>query len=939
MRKNNDNNENPWNNISGLNLAYLIDLYEQYREGRTEIDEEMRSLFDHWVPPLNGEINGRSTVLRDNDEVLKVVAATKLADYIRNYGHQYANLCPIESNKPTKQLQLEDFHLTKTDLEKMSAQIICSCEGVNLENAYEAFLYLKQCYTKTIGIEFSHVHNKEEREWLIDKIEQGRLYQSFTKDKKINLLKSLTEVEEFENFIQRTFVGQKRFSVEGLDALVPMLQNVIQKALLDGVKNVLIGMAHRGRLNVLAHVLGKPYEQIFSEFQQAPNKELVPSEGSTGINFGWTGDVKYHLGADLQLKQKKAMITLANNPSHLEFVGPVVQGFTRAVQDYRSTRGYPEQDTSKALSLIIHGDAAFAGQGIVAETLNLSGLNGYKIGGSIHIIANNLIGFTTDSIDSRSTTYASDLAKGFEIPIIHVNADDPEACISVMQLAFEYRQAFKRDFIIDLIGYRRYGHNEMDEPAITQPKMYEFIRKHSTVKTLYKEKLTKNGVITDDTEFEKKVKQKLQEGYEKVINGATLSENEVIENENESLSQKSERNVPIEILRQINQQLLSWPNEFSIFPKLEKILKRRKASFEEGGKVDWAHAEVLAFATILNDGTPIRLTGQDSERGTFAQRHLVLNDYEHGTKFSPLHQLKTSNASFAIHNSPLSEAAVVGFEYGYNVIAQKTLVLWEAQYGDFANGAQVLFDQFVSSGRAKWRQKSGIVFLLPHGYEGQGPEHSSARLERFLQLAAENNWTVANLTNSAQYFHILRKQAAMLGRDNVRPLVLMTPKSLLRHRLTASSPLQLAEGSFEPLIEQKVLNHPEEVTRLVLCSGKIAVDLKEALTDEKQSLDELHIMSVEQLYPFPKENIIEILSRFPSLQEIVWVQEEPKNMGAWFYINLKIRSVVPKNVSVRYIGRPNRSSPAEGDPTAHKLEQKRIITEALKFKKGGMNDE
>jgi 2-oxoglutarate dehydrogenase E1 component len=926
-----NNSEDPWQSFSGPNLAYLMDIYEIYLERPGEVEEELRNLFDKWGSPLAiDEAQLTPKVTTSATDLMKVVSATKLADHIRNYGHLYANLNPIDNSKK-QDLNLADFQLTKSDLERLPANIICSVAPIKLENAYDAFLYLKECYTKTIGFELGHVHKDDQKQWLTEQIENRALHPTFNTDRKLNLLKRLTEVEEFENFLQRTFVGQKRFSVEGLDTLIPMLQEVTEQSVVDGFKNVMIGMAHRGRLSVLAHVLNKPYEKIFAEFQQAPNKGLVPSEGSTGINFGWTGDVKYHLGADLEI-MKKARVTLANNPSHLEFVAPVVQGFTRAVQDNRSTKGFPVQDTNSAYSIIIHGDAAFPGQGIVSETLNLSRLNGYSIGGSIHIIANNNIGFTTNSSDSRSTLYASDLAKGFEVPIIHVNADDPEACLSAILFAFEYRKKFKQDFIIDLIGYRRYGHNEMDEPATTQPKMYDIIRQHPTVKTLYKDLLIKDGLLKEDsTHFEQGAKQRLQSSLETVKKLG----NEKVANVNRSGNvihpfDDIETKVSKELLIDINEQLLKWPEEFSVFPKLANILTRRKAAFGDEGKIDWGQAETLAFATILNEGTPIRLTGQDSERGTFAQRHVVLNDFKTGKKFSPLHQINTSKASFAIHNSPLSEMAVVGYDYGYNVIAQETLVLWEAQYGDFANGAQVLFDQFVAAGRAKWGQKSGLVLLLPHGYEGQGPEHSSARLERFLQLSAENNWTVANLTSSAQYFHILRRQAALLGQEFVRPLVLMTPKSLLRHRLTASNGLDLAEGKFQPIIEDKVSTNVEAVKRLVLSTGKMAIDLQETLMEQSMNTDWLHIIRVEELYPFPKEKIKEVMLRYPSLEEIVWVQEEPQNMGAWSYMNLKIRGVAPESARIRYIGRPYRSSPAEGDPTAHKLEQKRIIAETLK---------
>lgn len=929
MEKVMKNSKNPWENYSGPNLAYLMDVYDRYKEDALQVADDYKIAFEKWGPPVPLNPVKKVNSISNLDEITRVVSATKLADYIRNYGHLYADLDPLNEEMKGDTLKLGSFQLTRSDLETLPAEVIAA--NSSARDGFVAIEYLKQCYTSTIGFEWSHVNSNAEKNWLIEQVESGTLMEEPSVEVKKKLIKKLTEVEEFENFLQRTFVGQKRFSVEGLDALVPMLEKLTQDAVGRGVTKILMGMSHRGRISVLAHVLGKPLEKIFAEFQQAPNKDLVPSEGSTGINFGWTGDVKYHLGADLEVKQTKARVTLANNPSHLEFVAPVVQGYTRAVQDIRTKSGYPDQDVSMALSVIIHGDAAFPGQGIVPETLNLSALKGYHTGGSIHIIANNMIGFTTASSDSRSTKYASDLAKGFEIPIIHVNADDPEACLKAMNLAFKYLQKFKQDFIIDLIGYRRYGHNEMDEPAMTQPKMYEKIRSHSTVKNLYKNKLIDQGIRTEEeqSKLEKEIQSKLQESYNFLpkISTDTDKVNDLLAPNNMFHSlEEIKTKVDFEELKMINDQLLTWPATFTVMPKLEKILLRRQEAFKDGGKIDWALAETLAFATILKDGTPIRLTGQDSERGTFAQRHIVLHDYKNEAEFLPLHQYQ---ASFAIHNSPLSEAAVVGFEYGYSVKAQETLVIWEAQYGDFANGAQVIYDQFISAGRAKWGQRSGLVLLLPHGYEGQGPEHSSARIERFLQLSAENNWTIANLSSAAQYFHLLRRQAALLEKDYVRPLVITTPKSLLRHSLTASEAKDLAEGSFQSIIEEESIAASEAVTRLVLSSGKIAIELKEKLTEEGELADWLHLVRVEELYPFPKENLKKVIAKFPTLTEIVWVQEEPKNMGAWSYINLKIRPLAGANVEIRYIGRPYRSSPAEADPTVHKSKQRRIATETF----------
>lgn len=749
------------------------------------------------------------------------------------------------------------------------------------------------------------------------------------------MLRRLTEVEGFEKFLHRTFVGQKRFSIEGLDSMVPLLDELVRHSIENEVKAINIGMAHRGRLNVLAHVLGKPYEMIFAEFQHAESKDFIPSEGSVAITYGWTGDVKYHLGAARRLRNKNEhtmRITLANNPSHLEVVSPVVLGFTRAAQEDRSNAGVPSQDTDSSFAIMIHGDAAFPGQGIVAETLNLSRLRGYQTGGSIHIIANNMIGFTTESYDSRSTRYASDIAKGFEIPIVHVNADDPEACLAAANLAFKYRQRFKKDFVIDLIGYRRFGHNEMDEPMATNPTMYNVIQQHPTVRQLYAQKLVEKGVIAKEAveEMEREVAERLKNAYERVPKDEAKLD--FIMDPPKPVARKLpfvKTAVEKEVLRRLNKELLQFPSNFHVFNKLERILKRRDGVFDGNGKIDWAHAEILAFATILRDGVPIRLTGQDSQRGTFAQRHLVLHDVKTGEEFVPLHHISEANASFVVYNSPLTEAAVLGYEYGYNVFAPETLVLWEAQFGDFANMAQVMFDQFISSGRAKWGQKSGLVMLLPHGYEGQGPEHSSARLERFLQLAAENNWTVANLSTSAQYFHILRRQASILQWEEVRPLVLMTPKSLLRHPLAASDVEEFTNGQFQPVLEQKGLGeNREKVERIILGTGKLTVDLAEQI-NKMEGLDWLHVVRIEELYPFPKEELQAILVRYPNIKEIVWVQEEPQNMGSWCYVEPKLREIAPDGVDVSYIGRRRRASPAEGDPVVHRKEQERIIQCAL----------
>ncbi|HET7658036.1 MAG TPA: 2-oxoglutarate dehydrogenase E1 component [Bacillales bacterium] len=949
-----DQTRGPWVEFYGPNLGYVNEMYERYREDSESVDENLRELFDRWgAPPLTtGQVSSAgaySASIGNAIDLKKVVAAVTLVQNIRTYGHLAAKINPLEEDKEasTRLLDPAEYGLSEADLKEIPADIVWANAPDEVSNGLEAITRLREIYTKSISFEFSHVHDEKEKVWLNRMVETGAIERHLSSEDRVKLLERLTEVEGFEKFLHRTFVGQKRFSIEGVDMLVPMLDEIIRFGVHDGASNVMIGMAHRGRLNVLAHVLGKPYEAIFAEFHHSPNKDLIPSEGSMGINYGWTGDVKYHLGADLDIEESntvRAHLTLANNPSHLEFVDPIVEGYARAAQEDRSQPGEPKQKVSESFAILIHGDAAFPGEGIVSETLNLSRLPGYQTGGAVHIIANNQLGFTTESRDDRSTKYASDLAKGFEIPIVHVNADDPEACLAAIEFAYQYRKLFKKDFLVDLVGYRRFGHNEMDDPSATQPLMYEIVNNHPTVRKRYADQLSESGVIDSEKadQLDNEIHEKFQDIFDQVKeNGkgdAEVKEGEPPGTVRNGL-QGIETAVPLDNLREINADLLKWPDGFNVYSKLKRILKRRVDSLEEGNKVDWGHAETLALATILQDGTPIRMTGQDTQRGTFAHRHLMLHDEKTGDTYSPLHQIPQAKASFAIFNSPLSEASVIGFEYGYNVTAPETLVIWEAQYGDFANAGQVMFDQFISAGRAKWGQKSSMVILLPHGYEGQGPEHSSARPERYLQLAAENNWTVANLTSSAQYFHILRRQAAIVGKEEARPLVIMTPKSLIRNQNVAVSGELLSEGKFHTVLEQPGLGeNPDQVERLVLCTGKIAIDLHERLEKEEEQFNWLHILRVEQLYPFPKEEIENVISRFKNLKEIVWVQEEPQNMGAWTYIDPLLRETAPKKSEVHFIGRPRRSSPATGEPGVHKKEQERILTAALnkgKFHTGG----
>ncbi|MFX3631954.1 MAG: 2-oxoglutarate dehydrogenase E1 component [Candidatus Pristimantibacillus sp.] len=947
MSSGNEHTQDPWVSYYGPNLGYVQEQYEMYKQNPDSVVLEYRELFARYGEPpqyaqqQTGTISQSANATQIDAKVLQnLVAAGKLVWNIRAFGHLAANIDPLDigPKASTRMLDLETYKLTPEDLVTLPAELVWTHAPSNIPNALVAIEKLRKAYTGTIAYEFSHVHNEEERAWLKQRAEKDIPLSSLNTEERKKLLTKLFEAEQFEDFLQRTFVGQKRFSVEGNDVLVALVDQMVHELSNDGVSHILMGMAHRGRLNILAHVLGKPYSKIFSEFHHSPNKKLIPSEGSIGINYGWTGDVKYHLGANRSFKTGETVetkITLANNPSHLEFVNPVVEGFTRAAQEDRTKPGYPEQNLDSAASIIMHGDAAFPGEGIVAETLNIAQLKGFTHGGTLHIIVNNRIGFTTESHDSRSTHYASDVAKGYEIPIVHVNADDPEAVVAAARMASEYRTKFKKDFLIDLIGYRKYGHNETDDPETTQPLIYKKVKAHPTVSRIYTDKLVAAGIITEaEAEgLKQEVIGRLKSAYDEV------KQREGKEPVHQTVGMPVEREfgaavtaVPVETLREINSELLRWPDKFTVYPKLQRILERRATALNDGEKLDWGHAETLAFATILADGKPIRLSGQDVERATFAHRNLVLHDAETGDTFSPLHQLPQAKASFAIHNSPLSEAAVLGFEYGYNVHAPETLVIWEAQYGDFTNVAQVLLDQFISAGRSKWQQKSSLVMMLPHGYEGQGPEHSSARLERFLQLSGEENWTVANLSSAAQYYHILRRQASITESEAARPLILMAPKSLIRNPRVASTVAELSEGSFQLVIEQPGLGaHPDRVERLVLCTGKIAIDLEEAIEKDEQNMDWLHVVRVEQLYPFPEKEIAAILERMPNVKEIVWVQEEPQNMGAWSFVEPRIRKIASNGASVSYIGRPERSSTASGFQQVHSFEQQHIILQTLKF--------
>jgi multifunctional 2-oxoglutarate metabolism enzyme len=763
-------------------------------------------------------------------------------------------------------------------------------------------------------------------------IESGRLRAPLEAARRVEALERLVQVDAFERFLRRTYLGQKTFSIEGVDALVTITDRVIALCAEEGASEVVLGMAHRGRLAFITHVVGRPPESILAEFEG----HMAFESGDEDMRET-AGDVKYHLGAEGRWESPSGhavTIKLAANPSHLEQVNAVVEGYTRAVQTVRSTRE-PRHDPTSAVPVLIHGDAAFTGQGVVAETLNLQALRGYSTGGTVHVIANNQIGFTTDPYDSRSTYHVSDLARGFDVPIIHVNADDVDACISAAQIASAYRARYQGDVLINLIGYRRLGHNELDEPAYTQPVMSRTIKAHPPVSKIFAQTLIDEGVVTRERVdgMIAAAEKRMREAHEAVTSRGELGTEGHENGRSPGRAATTVRTaVAEETLRRLNEQLLAVPEGFTIHPKLRPQLERRREGLDAEKGIVWGHAEALAFASLLSEGIPVRLTGQDSARGTFSQRHLELHDMGEGETWTPhtgrvhvpLANLEGA-AALELHNSPLSEAAAVGFEYGYSTQALEALVLWEAQYGDFANGAQIMIDQFIVSGRAKWGEASRLTMLLPHGYEGNGPEHSSARIERFLQAAAEDNIVVANCSTAANYFHLLRKQALT---HHGRPLIIFTPKSLLRAKSASSSLSDLTDGAFLPVIDDDGARaRRAEITRLILCSGKVFHELDGH--EERAARTELAIGRVEKLFPFPDEQIREMVAGYPNLESVTWVQEEPRNMGAWEFARLQLERVLPEGVPLGYAGRARRASTSEGYPQAHQAEQERLLRAAL----------
>lgn len=887
------------------------------------------------VPPLKASPD-TTQVLGPRDEWAAIEKNARVLQLIRAYrvrGHLLADVNPLRDENITHdELDPASYGLTIWDLDRIFYTGGLGTSGGELGGKARLALreildILWETYTRHVGIEFMHISDPVQKRWLIERIEPKRFNDHVALEQKHRILEKLNAAEAFERFIHTKYVGHKRFSLEGAETLIPILDQILSDAADQEVQEVIIGMAHRGRLNVLANILGKPYSVIFSEFE---------GHIDTGTAHG-SGDVKYHLGSvgkHVAPSGAELRLTLAANPSHLEAVNPVVEGMARAMQQQRR-----DVDRDDVVPILIHGDAAFAGQGVVAETLNLSQLDGYKTGGTIHVVVNNQIGFTTLPMHARSSLYATDIARMIQAPIFHVNGDDPEAAIRVARLALDFRQVFKKDVVIDMVCYRKHGHNEGDEPSYTQPLMYAKIKDHRSVRMKYTELLLRRGDMNPEAaekvldDFHERLQTAFEETRE-LVEGKQSTEiaNVLVESPVSAPMVEVDTRAKREHLDATVHSLTTNPEGFNVHPKLARLLSRKQEQFENG-KIDWAFAESLAFGTLLQEGTPVRLSGQDSARGTFSQRHSMLYDQEDGSYYIPLNHLSDDQAKFQVFNSLLSEYAALGFEYGYSVASPETLVLWEAQFGDFVNGAQIMIDQFITAAEEKWNQTSSLVMLLPHGYEGQGPEHSSARLERFLQQGAEENMVVGNFTTPANYFHALRRQ---MKREVAKPLVIMTPKSLLRHPQAVSTADELENGQFNLIYPGNT--DPAKTRRVVFCSGKVYYDV--LATREKEGLaEEVAIIRVEQLYPFPEKEITAEVERYANAKDVIWLQEEPRNMGSWMYIESLFDAVLVNlrgndTERIQYAGRHASASPATGSSSRHAAEQEAIVRLAL-----GLNDE
>jgi 2-oxoglutarate dehydrogenase E1 component len=890
-------------NMDAIELAY-----QRWLRDPESVDEQWRLFFEGYEL---GSARSESTTVEPRSQT----GIVRLIDAYRDLGHFLAKLDPL-SQPPSSYplLDLAEFGLSDSDLDRtIDAHHFVGLGKTTLRGLLEA---LRETYCGTIGVEYMHIQDTRIRKWLQDRMEPRRNQPNFSHTQKLGLLWKLHSAELFEKFLHTRFIGQKRFSLEGAETLIPVLDAIVEKAPLLGVREIIFGMAHRGRLNVLANVLHKPYQELFAEFEDNFIPGSIQGDGDVKYHLGFSGDRETATGPRIHL-------SLTPNPSHLEAVDPVVEGRTRAKQAL-----FGDRERAWGIPLLIHGDAAFAGQGLVAETLNLSQLEGYTTGGTIHIIVNNQIGFTTSPNDARSTTYCTDVAKMIQVPIYHVNAEDPQAAVYVAELALEFRQTFKKDVVIDLFCYRRHGHNEADEPSFTQPLMYANIKERPTLGEVYTEQLIIQGDLTvDETEaIDKAFQEKLHGALDQVRSGSPVScgmggfagrWQGLSPNYSDA---RIDTSVAYDELSTVVQGMARFPESLSPHPKVAKIFQDRVSHFQARKPIDWPFAECLAFGSLLIEHTPVRLSGQDSRRGTFSQRHAVIVDAVSGEAYIPLNDLTPDQAKFCVYDSLLSEAAVLGFEFGYSLDDPKKLIIWEAQFGDFANGAQVIIDQFIVCSESKWQRDSGLVMLLPHGYEGQGPEHSSARLERFLQLCAEDNIQVCNLTTPAQYFHVLRRQ---MKRDFRKPLVVMTPKSLLRHRRAVSPIEDFVTGTFQEILDDTMAD-ADLVRRILMCSGKVYYDLQQHR--EKSRRSDLAILRVEQFYPFPLDLIRRTLGKYAKAQEWVWVQEESMNMGGWTFMEPRLRALGYPPV---FVGRDCSASPATGSRQVHLREQEELVRAAV----------
>ncbi len=921
--------------LSGGNAAYIEELYEEYLKQPDSVPQEWQDFFSSLPTVANmgttdvshADIKNYFLHLAKQPRTLQAPVGTdllrerkqvhvdKLIEAYRRFGHLAAKLDPLGTTRPeVPELQLSRYNLSEADFsQSFQAEALTGVSQSTLKDIYSK---LRKVYTESIGAEFMYIRNQEEVQWLENYLEHNRFKSDISPEKETEILKLLTAADGLERYLGNRFVGQKRFSLEGGDSLIPLLHEIIQRSGSQGVKESVIGMAHRGRLNVLLNIMGQAPEELFQEFEGRKNYGLT------------SGDVKYHLGfsSDVAVPGGVMHLSLAFNPSHLEVISAVVMGSVRARQDR-----YHDQQGEHILPIQIHGDAAFAGQGIVMETLSMSQTRAYHVGGSIHIVINNQVGFTTSNPkDARSSLYCTDVAKMIEAPVFHVNGDDPEAVVFLAQLAVDYRQKYNKDIVIDLVCYRRHGHNEADEPSATQPIMYQKIRKQPTLREIYAKNLISKGVTTEAVanDLMENYRQALDQGKQTIVN---LSPNpkrncfdwsQFIGRESNVISDTSiDKNLLVELAKKLQQ----LPTGFELQRQVGNMLEARAKMADGQLPLDWGFAETLAYASLLHQGYSIRITGQDSRRGTFGHRHAALNDQKTGEVYIPLKHIAANQPPFYIYDSLLSEEGVLGFEYGYSKTQPNTLDCWEAQFGDFANGAQVVIDQFISSGWQKWKQLSGLVMLLPHGYEGMGPEHSSARLERYLQLCAQHNMQVCVPSTPAQIFNLLRRQVI---RPLRLPLIVMTPKSLLRHKLAVSTLDELAYGQYQVVIPEIDSINADKTRKVILCSGKVYYDLLTKRREDKT--EDVAIIRIEQLYPFPYEELQAVMAKYQNAKQVVWCQEEPKNQGAWFLTRDRILSCLLPGQELVYAGRPSSAAPAAGYPALHKKQQIELVNEAFK---------